>query len=586
MVVWKRAEVSASNPVRSSDVRKLRQELQIQYGDWIRDEDVEALLPASKSTNFTLAKVSSPKATVYLVDGEPILFQLSKSDALLPTVYALWRVPHWPCLETIGEVSKFLLSGADLMGPGVFRDGGVDEWDEHQVRAVRVRGNRYPFAVGHTACSSRSLRSTEKGKALVVEHLVGDALWELGSRALPNDGFRLGEAILPAEEEEEEESTPAGDDDAPVAAAAAAPDATADGDGDEAMEALAESLPSKTDLTEATPSSTDMSPDELLLHCFLQALTTHPEVPLPMDASKFYMECVVPARPPGTTLDVKATSYKKLGGFLKAMAKQKLIKIKDQRGVILLAEVDRSHELLRSFQPSRQSAADAATAAARDNGNGAATSAIRVREWLKPRAAQQALFQQAPDPERTAEAPAGMYTAEEVAHIVEQYVRQHGLGGGQSGTVRIDEVLRESVRRSSGTPPDELSWAELKRAVADAMEVHHCIGEGGRLHRGRAEPVRIIVEDRQGGRKHVTRIQRVSAYGIDDQAFATEAQRKFAAAATVAEIPGSAKKGGTAATEVVIQGAFGEEMHEFLCREYGVPRQWCDVSDKRKKRVK
>lgn len=49
---------------------------------------------------------------------------------------------------------------------------------------------------------------------------------------------------------------------------------------------------------------------------------------MPIDSGRFYLDYMVLARPEGIKLDVKESSYKRLGIFYEEMAKQKFIEFK------------------------------------------------------------------------------------------------------------------------------------------------------------------------------------------------------------------------------------------------------------------
>ncbi|KAK4530217.1 hypothetical protein CCYA_CCYA03G1074 [Cyanidiococcus yangmingshanensis] len=587
MGLWKRLEVSTSNAVRSSDVRKLRQDLLQQEGRWITEEEIELILPNSKTQSIILVKCSSPKANLFVVDKEPVLFQPARSALYFPTVYALWKVRRWPVLETTQEVSKFLLGGADLMLPGIFRDRSSTAWDVGQVFAVCVRGNPCPFAIGVTLLGSSNSDKNVKGKALSVEHFVGDALWEYGSKLVPNQGFLIGEAVLPLENEESEtaerQSTQMSEEaeNGNISCATNSNHAV-----DELGKELEEHQISDSEEAE-TGVSAEIDPDQLLIQSFLQALKNQPDLTLPVDASKFYVDHVVPSRPAGTTLDLKATSFKKLGGFLKAMAKRKLIKTKEQRGAILIVDVDRQHELLRSFE-SHQSEVPNAVETSACGVSTPRDQTIPIEEWFKPKPHQRAFFDTnaltvLSDREMNAEPPLDLFQSEQVRKILEHYVRLHGLERAPN-TIEIDEDLGSCLQLPPAAHPRQLHFSELHRSLLNTMEAFHRIGRDSKLHRGRVRPIQVIVEDRQGGRKHITRIQRIGSYGIEDEQFAADVQRRFAAAATVSDVAGSAKKGGVPDTEVTLQGSFASEVVELLTNAYHIPSHLCEIVDKRKKR--
>ena len=49
------------------------------------------------------------------------------------------------------------------------------------------------------------------------------------------------------------------------------------------------------------------------------------------------------------------------------------------------------------------------------------------------------------------------------------------------------------------------------------------------VKKGAIKPIKIDMEDRQGGRKHITRVAHVESFALDPDAFAGVLQRKFQA---------------------------------------------------------
>ena len=65
-------------------------------------------------------------------------------------VYALWKVPHLLPAFTLkgGEVSRYVIGGADLMFPGIsIPPEGFPSFGAGQPWAVKVPGNPAPIAV-------------------------------------------------------------------------------------------------------------------------------------------------------------------------------------------------------------------------------------------------------------------------------------------------------------------------------------------------------------------------------------------------------------------------------------------------------
>ena len=65
-------------------------------------------------------------------------------------MYTLWKVPHLLPAFTLkgGEVSRYVIGGADLMFPGISIGAeGLPEFSAGEIWAVVVPGNPAPIAV-------------------------------------------------------------------------------------------------------------------------------------------------------------------------------------------------------------------------------------------------------------------------------------------------------------------------------------------------------------------------------------------------------------------------------------------------------
>ena len=85
-----------------------RSALQAAFG--ASDAALDAVLPPK--CDLRIAKVASPsRASVYTVDGAPILVDVSSKGDWLPTVFALWRAPDLLPIITLkhADVAHFLL---------------------------------------------------------------------------------------------------------------------------------------------------------------------------------------------------------------------------------------------------------------------------------------------------------------------------------------------------------------------------------------------------------------------------------------------------------------------------------------------
>ena len=109
---------------------------------------------------------------------------------------------------------------------------------------------------------------------------------------------------------------------------------------------------------EETPEEDKRTPqeimDERLENSLLQSLKTTFSVKkseFPILTSNLFRVHIVPACPPGSTLDVKKSSYKKLSKYLEQKQKEGLLQIKElTKGVESVVSVNYEHELLRNYR--------------------------------------------------------------------------------------------------------------------------------------------------------------------------------------------------------------------------------------------
>ncbi|CAN0406374.1 unnamed protein product, partial [Hapterophycus canaliculatus] len=93
---------------------------------------------------------------------------------------------------------------------------------------------------------------------------------------------------------------------------------------------------------------------ERLLAAFLNGLKKNlKDTQLPMLVSTFYSSVLLPSRPPGTSIDVKKTRYRKISNFLREMEERGLVTLQVTKGVQSLVAVDRAHPELRAFRVRR-----------------------------------------------------------------------------------------------------------------------------------------------------------------------------------------------------------------------------------------
>jgi predicted RNA-binding protein (TIGR00451 family) len=380
-----------------------------------RHEQIDQLFPGKSMESSKLGA----KLVCYADAGDhiPMLIELDPKagvgrSKLLPTVFALWRSPDLlPTLLVPAHVSRFVLKGADLMWPGVYTP--IPRLAKGALVAIRAVGNPAPIAVGTLLCSSDDAAAAGyRGRAVETLHVYRDALWEAAGRHVPNEGFLQAEVRACAEGAEEVgryppvprssgggeeagEGEAAGDEgeggagDAAeagaggsgkaaagaeeevraaagaggAAAATGVEDATAAASGAAEPEASAPADDAAAAAEGAEPAAAapfwaSWTADELFQAALLQGLKKHvKDRDLPLPAARLYGGIMQGCRPAGSTLELRATSWRKVSTFLHDMAERGLVRVGaaasgDTSGEdMAVTAVNRTHELLAAFRP-------------------------------------------------------------------------------------------------------------------------------------------------------------------------------------------------------------------------------------------
>ena len=188
----------SSNVIKNKDFKKLKSDLLKQFSlsvlpssscRGITEESLAILFPPKCS--ITLTKFTS-RTLVYSVDSVPLFFDVNGRCDFYPTIFALWKVPTLlPQVVIHSPVSTFVLRGADLMAPGLYKlDDAIQKGDKV---SIRVRNNSFPFAVGASevdaAVDFMETNTRPRGKAVQVWHMFSDMLWKNVPLSIPNKGF-------------------------------------------------------------------------------------------------------------------------------------------------------------------------------------------------------------------------------------------------------------------------------------------------------------------------------------------------------------------------------------------------------------
>ncbi|KAI8818919.1 uncharacterized protein EV422DRAFT_535905 [Fimicolochytrium jonesii] len=579
--------------LRSSDRRKLRAELLAAYPA-STEERIAELFGDGGGADVTSVKFtahSGEQGILISIKGQPILWK-DLDGNLFPTVYALWTVPNMlPSIMTHGPVLHKLFDGADLMLPGVIIPAeGFGDLQYGDIVSITVRGSLMPMAVGTMAISSDEIKKSNyamRGKGVHILHTFGDTLWASGDKSTPPDP--VDEADTSGSWSEisyphSGMSTPVNVDvvtDSVRSLSMSVPD-------DEATQPNHTEAADEDD-TSSIPQLTPAEMDTLLSTALLTALKTLPtdSKTLPMPSSILYANHIMPSRPRGTHLDIKQSSYKKVGKFLKAMEKRGLIKLKERGGETLLVGVNGVHPLLKEFEAPRKIARDekkkdsqttsTGTGPAPGSSNGtnpappSINQIISITEFFKPSQKELRFF------EEVGGSKNDVYSAADIRTAVTEYISAKGLVDDVNPRmVKIDPTLCDTIlQKHEYTTIDYLPRDEIVSRLRNQMPQFHQLnlpaspqGSVTELRKGPLKPLQITTEQRQG-RKMVTKVVGLERFGVDPETFAGVLRGVCASSTSLSPLPGKANAHPT--YEVMVQGNKVKEVCGVLEREYGVP---------------
>lgn len=601
----KPVEAKALQRLSGADKKKLRRTAKERFPQ-ASDADIDTILPLK--AEITVAKFSNRVCVYGIEGGFPMLFDVDgRGNEVFPTVYALWNVPELlpSFMLKGGEVSRFIIGGADLMFPGIIiPPEGLPSFVAGQPWAVKVPGNPAPIAVGTTTMSStEALRAGFRGKALRITHYYRDSLWESAEgHFVPNGGFYEDVVIedpairsnsqmfdgtndLPSNEKQElndplEETYLERLNDVPV-------HVITDGISEEMAARISGvnmsdnvSTTESNDLKEQQ-SLTSEEVDTLLDKCLLQALhTTVTDKDLPLPGSILWSGHVLPCRPVGTTLDIKRSSHKKLSKWLQAKTSSGLISAKEDKykKEFMLLTVNRTHPEYMAFRPEKRSTENTDQKQDSPVGEAEANQQLELVEIYKSSTHVNPILTAVGVDTRN------YFSAAEATEIVFRYVENENLVKPTNRAVVIlDAILCDALYKGAikkGTSyPTEIHKKDLGATFLNRMQIHHRVSRGNEavVRKGAVRPIQIMTERRQGNKK-VTRVSGLESFLLDADSLASELQKKFACSTTVAELPG--KKG---QHEVLVQGGVIDNLSKYLIDHYGVPKRFIEVLDKTRK---
>jgi len=175
----KEDNISGQSQVKSSVQRAIRQSILDQYPDL--EEEIEELLP--KKAPLLVAKCTNHISLIASGATYVPLFFQTRDGPFVPTLHMLHQFPDMlPKYRVDRGAIRFVLSGANIMAPGLTSAGGsMDDVPADAVVGIFAEGKEHALAIGVTLMSTADIRSTNKGIAVENTHYLGDGLWHTQS---------------------------------------------------------------------------------------------------------------------------------------------------------------------------------------------------------------------------------------------------------------------------------------------------------------------------------------------------------------------------------------------------------------------
>ncbi|VDC04823.1 unnamed protein product [Peniophora sp. CBMAI 1063] len=581
-------QVKTSAPLRNSDRRALRDRVVRGFCP-NEPENGDELVPEGILSQKITTSAGIPGIVYLASGGDPLWFTIGRdSEDLIPTVYTLWKWPVLiPTITVPAPVIPILMNGADLMAAGIAQMMTLPKVDQLVSVGTNIMGPA--LAVGRMIIDGERImkENINKGKAATIVHTFKDSLWALGSKTNPPEATPFSvsgahpapiESGASAGPPPVSNATTDGDD-----ISLLVPGASSDERGKLPLEP-GSSSPAALDDEEKffmTAEEVSAALKDALLQVIKTSNTSSPAFPIA--ASTFYTSHILPSRAirtihSTTSVDIKHSTFKSFGAFLKQAEKQGLLKLKDARGEVNILSLNsdaddvilhRIHSTVGDYENTQKKKKE--REGKRDAANEAKEKQIMVEELWKPHLTTIRLFEEAKLD------ASGMYTLADLKAALNAYVDSHDLVNKSEQmfiNTDADPTLREALWPQTGKNPPRvpefLKREELMVALCAKMQPWHRIQQGSSepiLKKGQLQPISVTVKARQG-KKQSTLITGHEPFMLSSEYLAETLRTRCATSTSVSPVKGSSK-----AEEVLVQGKQIKTVVEFL-EQTGVPKKW------------
>ncbi|XP_013391949.1 malignant T-cell-amplified sequence 1 [Lingula anatina] len=168
--------VSGLNQVKSSVLRGIRSTLLDQYPQI--EPYLDEIVP--KKGALKVVKCQEHIEVLAGANGE-LLFFKQREGPFYPTLKLVHKYPFIaPAMQVDKGAIRFVLSGANIMCPGLTSPGGrMTRVDKDTIVILTAEGKENAIAVGITKMSTDEILQKNKGIAIDNIHFLNDGLWHM-----------------------------------------------------------------------------------------------------------------------------------------------------------------------------------------------------------------------------------------------------------------------------------------------------------------------------------------------------------------------------------------------------------------------
>ncbi|EDQ92943.1 uncharacterized protein MONBRDRAFT_13627 [Monosiga brevicollis MX1] len=174
-------DLGSATQLKSSVGRAIQRKLEDQM------PNITPLLPVLFPKKSPIYQLKTRDRSSFVACNGQVLFFQHRDGPFYPTIKLLHQYPNLlPRFQVDRGAIKFVLSGADIMCPGLTSPGAKMEADVDVGTPVAIfaEGKEHALALGETVMSTEDIRKINKDVGVKSISYLDDGLWHLDPRGL------------------------------------------------------------------------------------------------------------------------------------------------------------------------------------------------------------------------------------------------------------------------------------------------------------------------------------------------------------------------------------------------------------------